>query len=121
MGELAEKCELQEAQLKKTKTRLANLVAAYKTLQDEKNTLQESLAALASSSEPQSSEISDKNEASENGENEESLDQKDAPDSSSADQAKIARLTSSLAQMSTERTKMQETFRNDRKKMKQEF
>ena len=31
--ELAEKCELQEAQLKKTKTRLANLVAAYKTLQ----------------------------------------------------------------------------------------
>lgn len=31
--ELAEKCELQEAQLKKTKTRLANLVAAYRTLQ----------------------------------------------------------------------------------------
>ncbi|CBY32709.1 unnamed protein product [Oikopleura dioica] len=117
--ELAEKCELQEGQLKKTKTRLANLVAAYKTLQDEKNTLQESLAALASSSYPSKFEKSDEHEASENGE--ESSNQNDAPDSSSADQAKIARLTSSLAQMSTERTKMQETFQNDRKKMKQEF
>ncbi|CAG5104669.1 Oidioi.mRNA.OKI2018_I69.chr1.g1437.t1.cds [Oikopleura dioica] len=117
--ELAEKCELQEAQLKKTKTRLANLVAAYKTLQDEKNTLEESLAALASSPEPAKSETDP--ESTENGESKDSSENESQSDSSSADQAKIARLTSSLAQMSAERTKMQETFQNDRKKMKQEF
>lgn len=112
--ELAEKCEKQEAQLIKTKTRLANLVAAYRSLQDEKTTLEESLAALAGSSEPSVKPVSD----SENGEN----SSEDNPSEvSHLENEKIARLTSSLAQMSAERAKMQETFQSDRKKMRQEF
>merc|ERR1712088_932788 len=63
--ELAEKCEKQEAQLKKTQTRLANLVAAYKTLQEEKKTLEEILAASAPVPSEEKKEEIEKNEEKE--------------------------------------------------------
>merc|ERR1712176_1504134 len=129
--ELAEKCEKQEAQLKKTQTRLANVVAAYKTLQEEKKTLEEILAVSAPvPSEEKKEEIEkseeekeDRSENSEENEKEEDSEKNENKTENKEDstEARLAKLTASLATMSAERAKMQNTFQNDRKKMKQDF
>lgn len=131
--ELAEKCERQETQLKKTQTRLTNLVAAYKAVIEEKKTLEESLAAITEvnteteENENSTSIISKNPETDENGyekmvgENGEKITEKAETTVSKQEDSRLAKLTASLAAMSSERSKMQNTFQADRKKMKNDF
>lgn len=109
------------------------MVAAYKAVIEEKKTLEESLAAITEvnteteENENSTSIISKNPETDENGyekmvgENGEKITEKAETTVSKQEDSRLAKLTASLAAMSSERSKMQNTFQADRKKMKNDF
>ena len=89
--------------------------------------MEESLAAIAQpppaevASEPESEETQKSDHESPEGAQEPDVPKDAAKSAAGESENRIAKLTASLATMSQERAKMQQTFQNDRKKMKNDF
>ena len=96
------------------KTRLANLLAAYKALEKEKKTLEESLAAIVPVDERDEGNVNDEqnDEHESDAESSERNGSGEGQDESGKgkEDVRLARLTASLAAMSQERATMQNTF-----------
>ncbi|XP_014673614.1 PREDICTED: GRIP and coiled-coil domain-containing protein 1-like [Priapulus caudatus] len=140
-SELVQQVETQREQLKKYENKLRDVVRAYKSLQKEKVALEESLTALSSSgpyleSKPGNEDSPSQTEPSRNeddadnaGEDENrsvSVDPLQVEQSATDTNAmqlkeKLATLTSALATVTQEKSRMENNYQADKKKLKQEL
>lgn len=138
--ELLETIENQKEQISRYETRLRDIVHAYKSLLKEKEALEASVKVLSAASKSKSERSSNKATAKEaeskkvkDGEDGEDRDEESKPEEDVRErkdsandgsweemQQQLATLSSSLATLTAEKSKMEASFQADKKKIRQE-